>query len=104
MTLGDLYVLRLPYTSGAPGKPRPTLVLFDAGIDVVVCRITSKPRRPPVDVTLAGYAASGLVVPSVARLDRLYTVEKMQLSRKLGSLTPADLAAGRSVWNTQMRL
>ena len=101
---GDIYLCQFPFTSGAASKLRPALVLFDIGADAVICRITSVARTGRLDVTLADWAAAGLLKPSVARLDRLVTAEKTVLIRLLGRLTVADQQAVRQAWNLHMRL
>ena len=85
-------------------KVRPVLVLFDLGEDVIVCRVTSGQHSGPLDVVINGWQAAGLLKPSIARLDRLVTAEKLVLLRRLGCLDPADLAAVRTRWNQYMRL
>ena len=79
-------------------------MLFDLPRDVVICRVTSVARGGAADVTLADWRAAGLLVPCVASLDRLLTVERAVVLRQLGVLTPADLTAVRTVWNQHMRL
>jgi mRNA interferase MazF len=101
---GDICLCQFPFTSGAVGKPRPALVLFDLGADAVICRITSVARTGRLDVTLVDWSATGLLKPSVARLDRLVTAEKTVLTRLLGQLTVADQQAVRQAWNLHMRL
>ena len=101
---GDIYLCQFPFTSGAVSKPRPTLVLFDLGVDAIVCRVTSVARTGRLDVALVDWSAAGLLKPSVARLDRLVTAEKTVLTRLLGQLTVADQLAVRQAWNLQMRL
>jgi hypothetical protein len=76
MKFGDIYICRFPFTSGVLSKPRPALVLFDLGPDVVICRITSATHSGPLDVPIADWATAGLAKPSVARLNRLVTAEK----------------------------
>ena len=102
--LGDVVLCHFPFTSGASAKTRPALVLFDLPRDVVLCRVTSVARAGPADVTVADWQAAGLLMPSVASLDRLLTVERAVVLRQLGVLTPPDLAAVRSLWNSHMRL
>jgi len=94
----------MPTTDGAEGKLRPVLVLFDLGEDAVVCRITSVLRTGTLDVPLSEWMQEGLIKESVVRLDRIVTVEKNLLVRKLGQLTPVDLNAVRLRWNTLMML
>jgi len=101
---GDIYLCQFPFTSGAVGKPRPALVLFDLGADAVICRITSVARTGRLDVALVDWTAAGLLKPSVARLDRLVTAEKTVLIRLLGQLTAPDQQAVRQAWNLHMRL
>ncbi len=101
---GDIVLCTFPFTSGAPAKTRPALVLFDLPRDVVICRVTSVVRGGPADVTVTDWRAAGLLVPSVAGLDRLLTVERVVVIRQLGVLAAVDLTAVRAAWNQQMRL
>ena len=101
---GEVFICQFPFTSGGYSKPRPVLVLFDLQQDVIICRITSVLRSGPLDVMLVDWAQAGLVKPSVARLDRLVTAEKVILGRRLGNLSLADQAAVRVAWNQHMRL
>jgi len=94
----------MPTTDGAEGKLRPVLVPFDIGEDAVVCRITSVLRTGTLDVPLSEWMQEGLIKESVVRLDRVVTVEKNLLVKKLGQLTPVDLDAVRLRWNTLMML
>jgi len=104
MEFGDIFICRFPFTSGAMSKPRPALVLFDLGVDVVIRRITSTLHRGALDVPVSDWASAGLAKPSVIRLDRLLTAEKTLLGRRLGSLSTIDTAAARSIWNANMIL
>jgi mRNA interferase MazF len=101
---GQIFICQFPFTSGATSKPRPALALFDLQQDVLVCRVTSVLRGGPLDVTLGDWAQAGLAMPSVARLDRLVTVEKTLLGRRLGVLSAADQMAVRTAWNRYMQL
>jgi mRNA interferase MazF len=101
---GEIHLCAFPFTSGAAIKVRPELALFDLGADVVICRITSVSRGARLDVALQDWSQSGLLKPSVARLDRLVTAEKSIFLRRLGVLSERDRNAVRSVWNQSMRL
>ena len=101
---GEIFICQFPFTSGAFSKARPVLVLFDLGVDAVICRITSAPHAGPGDVTLRDWASEGLAKPSVARLDRLVTAEKSILGRRLGRLSAADEPAIRATWNQHLKL
>jgi hypothetical protein len=76
MKFGDVYICRFPFTSGTFSKPRPALVLFDLGADVVLCRITSATHSGKLDVPIVDWSAAGLARPSIVRLNRLVTAEK----------------------------
>lgn len=101
---GDIYLCQFPFTSGLASKVRPALVLFDLGEDAVICRVTSVMRAGERDVTLYDWQATGLLKPSVARLDRIVTAEKTVFLRRLGVLSAADQDAVRRVWNACMML
>jgi mRNA-degrading endonuclease toxin of MazEF toxin-antitoxin module len=104
LLFGEIYLCRFPFTSGATSKPRPALVLFDLGIDVLISRITSAARFGPLDIPISDWSSAGLAKASVARLDRLVTAEKTLLGRRLGQLSSIDAAAIQAAWNQHMRL
>jgi mRNA interferase MazF len=101
---GEVFICQFPFTSGAVSKVRPALVLFDLQHDAIICRVTSALRSGPLDVTLKEWQSAGLLKPSVARIDRIITAEKTVFLRRLGSLSPADLAEVRNRWNQHMKL
>lgn len=104
MKFGEVFICRFPFTSGDVSKPRPSLVLFDLGSDVVVCRITSAQYSGPLDIQLMNWAVAGLAKPSVVRLNRLVTAEKTLLRTRLGALSSADAQLVRAAWNADMTL
>ena len=104
MKFGEIFICRFPFTSGQLSEPRPALVLFDIGLDVVICRITSVQHSDPLDVAVAEWAAAGLAKPSVIRLSRLVTAEKSLLQTRVGELTTTDKDAVRRIWNAIMAL
>jgi len=101
---GEVFLCQFPFTSGASSKIRPALVLFDLQDDVIVCRLTSILHNGPFDVRLNDWASSGLLKPSVARLDRIITAEKTIFFKRLGVLSVSDKEAVRNAWNRNMRL
>jgi mRNA interferase MazF len=101
---GEVFLCEFPFTSGAAGKVRPALVLFDLQLDALVCRVTSVVRSGPLDVALLDWQSAGLLKPSVACLDRLVTAERTVFRRRLGLLSDRDRDAVRARWNRQMRL
>ena len=69
---GAIVVTRVPQTDSRPGKLRPALVVSRdaAGPDAVLCRITSVRRSGPHDAMLDNTPGTGLLAPSVVRLDK----------------------------------
>ena len=90
---GEMVLVAFPHTSGAAGRVRPALVIFDSGdADVVLARITSKPSRSPYDVTVTDWPGAGLRGPSTIRPHKLLTAEKISVRGRVGFLQPADRA------------
>jgi hypothetical protein len=56
------------------------------------------------DLSIADWQTSGLAKPTVARLDRLVTVEKSLLHVRLGELSVADKSTIRAKWNAELQL
>ena len=104
MKFGEIFICRFPFTSGLLSKPRPALVLFDLGSDVIICRITSTMRSDKMDIPVTDWPAAGLAKPSVIRLNRLVTAEKPLLLRRLGELSIIDQASVQALWNSNMML
>lgn len=89
-TEGDVVLIAFPF-SGGGSKRRPALILADTGDDdVLVARITSANTQTLNDAPLQDWQASGLLAPSVVRLDKCATLEKALIERQLGTLTQHD--------------
>jgi len=101
---GEIFVCRFPFTSGQFSKPRPVLVLFDLGVDVVICRTTSAAHSSSFDVPIREWHEAGWAKPSVAPLNRLVTAESSLLASWLGELSTADAVAVKAPWNEFMTL
>ena len=88
---GDVVLVAFPFTGGAGAKRRPALVLNDdGGPDLLLARVTTRIYTTPFDVLVADWKPAGLVAPSVARLHKLATLERVLVERRLGSLSGAD--------------
>lgn len=78
------------------GKPRPSLIIqddaFDATDSVTICGLTS-------DLTTASFirfpvqptAKNGLFVQCAVMVDKITTVPRSKLGRKIGDLHPDDM-------------
>lgn len=78
------------------GKPRPAVVLqdnrFDATESVTVCPLTTDPTdapliRLPIDPT----EQNGLQAQSRLMVDKITTVPKARMGRRIGALAPEDM-------------
>ena len=95
---GEIVLLSFPFTDATGARRRPALVLLDTGDeDMMVARITSQPLRIPFDVEIIEWQQGGLLLPSVVRLDKVATLEKYLVERRLGRVTTNDWARVRAV-------
>jgi mRNA interferase MazF len=101
---GEIWLVDIPFTSGAASKLRPVLVLWTDAADVVVAAVTSAPPRSNTDIALQDWQTAGLRVLSTVRLSRLDCLEQMLLRRRLGTLAAADAARLKQVWTNEIRL
>ena len=85
--LGEIYLLKFPFSDGKNYKKRPILVILDTGDnDMVVCRITSKIYNTEFDFKIEDWKESGLKLPSIIRLHKIATLEKDLIDKKLGQI------------------
>lgn len=79
------------------GKPRPVVVVqddrFDATSSITICGLTSTEldvplARPKIEPS----ATNGLRVASYVMVDKIATVPKRRMDRRLGRLSREDLA------------
>jgi hypothetical protein len=67
------------------------MVVYDpADDDLLVIPITSHAARGRFDVALREWQNSGLRLPSVARVEKLATIEKATVVRQLGQIGSQD--------------
>lgn len=99
---GQVVVVEVPFSSQTGSKPRPALVVSSEQFhrrlrDVIVCPVSSQPRRyerpGPDDHPLADWEAVGLRYPSTVRISNIVAVDKSLVRRVLGTITEED--AGR---------
>lgn len=90
---GDVLLAFLVFSDGQGIKRRPVMVVHDFGdADLLVVPVTSQPARVATDVVLSDWKGAGLKLPSTVRAEKLATIEKTCVTRKLGALLPADRA------------
>ncbi len=75
---GEIALLKFPFTGGTGHKKRPALILFDSGdADVIVARVTSHTKTDLYDIDVRGWQTAGLKLPSIVRLHKIATLEKV---------------------------
>ena len=91
---GDLVILSAP---GSYGKPRPSIVLqsdlYDSTASVVVFLMTTKlhPESPLIRYSVLPTQANGLKEPTDVMIDKIFTVPRERMGKKIGKLDPAQM-------------
>ncbi|MCB0063154.1 MAG: type II toxin-antitoxin system PemK/MazF family toxin [Caldilineaceae bacterium] len=96
---GDIVIASFPFTDLSNNKRRPAVVLAvnSRSDDVVMAFVSSvvPTQLEPYDLLLSpsdtDFWGSGLKVSSVVRLNKLATVERRLLTRRIGSLSVARM-------------
>ena len=89
---GEVLLAWLVFSDGQGAKRRPVLVVHDFGDDdLLVVPITSQHPRVVTDLILLDWKSAGLKLPSTVRVEKLATIEKSCVARKLGVLPSAEL-------------
>jgi mRNA interferase MazF len=79
------------------GKPRPVVILqsdrFASGDSVTVCPLTSDPTDAPIiRLAVAPDDANGLKAPSRIMVDKLVSVPRRNVGKRVGRLAIDDMA------------
>lgn len=82
---------------GYVGKPRPVLIIqddrFDENDSLTVCPFTSDPSDLPLfRILIEPSPFNGLRQPSRVMADKVSTVSRTRLARKIGQLTAPEMA------------
>ncbi len=86
--------------SGGPGyagKPRPVVIVqddrFDTTASITVCGLTSAEIDAPLArPMIAPTVSNGLKVQSFPMVDKITTVPRQRLGRRIGTLSRGDIA------------
>ena len=78
------------------GKPRPVVIVqddrFEASHSVTVCALTGDPTDAPLfRILLSPSPGNGLHEDCRAMVDKIATVRRERLSRRIGSLSDTDM-------------
>lgn len=96
-SVGDVVLVRFPFSDLSQSKLRPAVVLADAGrSDWVLCQVTSNAYGDAAAVLLASsdFAAGSLSTVSYARPGKLFTASESLMTSQAGRLNRATLGRG----------
>jgi mRNA interferase MazF len=82
--------------AGYAGKPRPVVIVqddaFDATESITICAFTTDPTDAPLfRLAVEPHERNGLAAPCRLMVDKLTTVPKARLGRRIGRLADADV-------------
>ncbi|MCG3157995.1 MAG: hypothetical protein DKINENOH_04636 [bacterium] len=109
---GDIVLAAFPYADLSLQKRRPALVLnenTDLG-DVILAFISSQiPASPPPSSLLLAssepeFQQTGLKIDSVIRLDKIATIERYLITRRLGRLPDSKREEMENAWAYALRI
>lgn len=95
MKRGEIWTI-----AGGPdyaGKPRPAIILqsdqFDLTPSITVCLLTStRVHNVHARFTVAPSETNGLEIHSDVMIDKISTIPKTKVGRRIGQLDPSDLS------------
>jgi len=98
---GEVVLVDFPQSASDVPKRRPALVLLDIGdADVLLAPITTRERAGPGDVKIQDWQKGGLLRESWVRLAKAASLEKRNVTRRLGRLSNADKTNIASGWRS----
>jgi len=90
-SFGDIVLVDFPFSDSSSAKRRPALVIsHDSEDDILLARITSKPKESSFDVKLTDWKESKLLFPSTMRIGKLATLSVKLVKAKIGELSKKD--------------
>ncbi len=89
--LGDIVLIKFPFTDSVKEKKRPALILLDLeDEDVILSRITSQDKYSEYDIEITDWRKSNLLLPSIVRLHKIATLNKNLIDMVIEKLTSND--------------
>ena len=105
--VGDIVVVRFPFSDLTSSKKRPALVLgISNNSDHILCQITSKPYSSAFAVQIDdnSYQEGSLPIVSYIRPDKIFTADQSVISKKVASLTPGTLNKVKKILATVLEI
>ena len=94
----DILLVSMLFSDATGAKRRPVMVVYDSGDDdLLVAPITSHEPRTATDVIVGHWTEAGLKIASTVRVEKLNTIARSRVIRRLGLLLPADEENVRAV-------
>ncbi len=95
MKRGDIWTVA--GGNGYAGKPRPAVIIqedaFDATGSIIVCALTTEPADAPLfRLPVAPSAENGLRAPCRLMVDKITSVPRSRLGKRIGRLDNDDIA------------
>ena len=95
MKRGDIWTVA--GGSDYAGKPRPAVILqddaFDATASITICALTSDPTPAPLfRLAIEPNGDNGLRAPCRLMVDKITTIAKSRLGKRIGRLADDDVA------------
>lgn len=103
MKRGDVVLVLVPFVGASGAKLRPALVVQSDRLngmirETIIAAVTSnlsnvyQPHQLLIDISTPDGAASGLLMDSAVRCERLHTVPQADVQQTIGQLPPALMA------------
>lgn len=95
---GDIVIVSFPFTNLDKTIRRPALVLLDTGDeDIVVARITTHKHNEEMELEIGNYRDKGLLLPSYARFNKIATLNRKDIYKKIGELSEAEVKKAQKI-------
>lgn len=90
---GDVVLVPYPFSDLSGVKQRPALVVasFDELNESICMMLTSQFKGGNFEYTIENWKEAGLLVPTVARISRLFTMDYKIIRKKIGRLSNQEL-------------
>lgn len=94
---GDVVLAVFPFADLTSRKKRPVLIISSESLhrdrgEYIGLMITSHEARDSWDIEVRDWRDASLLFPSVVRVSKVFGLEEVSITRKLGKMTESDIA------------